>query len=317
MSLLPGARHCALPLRVSLTLAAAALLLLMMNRLPPQGLAQSNVEGTVWLTPPISMVDAESGPFTVFVVLEDLQHLGALSYDDNRDTVPDREVGSAGLGAFEVTIQYDPAVLTFTGVHEGPDLNRSGRSFDCLPPALELDSVSFGCVSPGPEPPGPQGTLTLAMVTFEPVGPGSSPLVLEADLAGPLGSDTVPIDIRGGIVRVAARPGTKGTAPAAGATAGEPPSVTTPGQNGHTPAQTATTEAGAQSRTPAASGTGERGGPELATGGQEGGGGSSAAGDSSSAGSRVWLAVALGGAGVAASLTLAALFWRRSHRAGL
>jgi len=313
MSLLPGTPHCALPLRVSLISAATALLLLMMNRLPPQGLAQSNVEGTVWLTPPISMVDAESGPFTVFVVLEDLQHFGTLSYDDNRDTVPDREVGSAGLGAFEMTIQYDPAVLTFTGVHEGPDLNRSGRSFDCLPPALELDSVSFGCVSLGPEPSGPQGTMTLAALTFEATRSGTSPLVLEAAVTGPLGADTVPIDIRGGIVRVAARPGPKETAPAAGATAGEPPRVTTPGQ-----VQTATTEAaGAQSATPAASGTGERGGPDgLATGGRDGSEGSSAAGNSSG-GSMVWLAVALGGASVAALLMLAAVFWRRSYRPGL
>ena len=308
MSLLSGPPHRALPRRACLALAATAFLVLMMDRLPPQGLAQSNIEGTVWLTPPISMVPAETGPFTVFVVLEDLQHFGVLSYDDDRDTVPDRQVESVGLGAFEVTIQYDDTVLAFTAAGEGPDLGRSGRSFQCLPPALELDSVSFGCVSPGPEPSGPQGTMTLAALTFQPIGTGTSPLVLEAAVTGPLGADTVPIETRGGIVRVAGRPAPIATARPGDATPSAS-GTTTASNVGITPALTALGE------TPGRPGSGTDP-DDLITGGQDGGNGRgpSASNDGSSGRTAVWLGVALGGATAATFLTLVAVFWRRSRR---
>jgi len=308
MSLPAGPTHRALPWRACLALAATALLL-MMNHPSPQALAQSNVEGTVWLTPPISMVPAESGPFTVFVILEDLQHFGALSYDDDRDTVPDRQVESIGLAAFEVTIRYDNTVLAFADVQQGPDLGRSGRSFDCLPPALELDRVSFGCVSPGPEPAGPQGTMTLAALTFEPVGSGTSPLVLEAAVTGPLGADTVPIDIRGGIVRVAGSP-----APVVTPRLTPSPSGTAEASNaGATPAAT-----GPSGETPARPGSVNRP-DDLVTGGRDAGNedGSAASSGGSGGRTKVWFTLMLGGAAAATFLALAAILVRRSHRAGL
>lgn len=186
--------------------ALVALSVLVMGAMvsAPQANAQTP-EGTVKIIPPISSVAAERGPFTVFIVLEDLGHYGALLYDDNRDTVPDREVESIGLAAFEFTVAYDQAVLAVAGVERGPALERSGRSFQCLPPADEPGSFSFGCVSTGSEPPGLHGTLTLASLSFRPLGPGSGPLLLEAGLAGPLG-DEVPVAVSGGVVRVTGSP---------------------------------------------------------------------------------------------------------------
>lgn len=296
--------------RLSAVLAAAALVVLMTNGRLPEAAGQESVEGTVWLMPPISRVPADAGPFTVFVLLEDLQHVGALSYDDNRDTVPDRQVESVGLAAFEVRIQYDNRILAFVDAEEGPDLSRSGRSFDCLPPALKPDSVSFGCVSPGPEPPGPQGTMTLAAVTFQPVGTGTSPLVLEAGLTGPLGSDTVPIDIRGGVARVVGPPGPNETAQPTGA------AIATAVAGAGTRTAPSTTEPNGRA-TPAATGVGD--GPnDLVTGPDpdENENGASTPGDGPSSRMALWLGVGLGGASAVAFATLIAILWRRRYRAG-
>jgi len=319
MSLRRAAPRCAPPRRVLLTLAATALVMLMTNAARQQTRAQDAVEGTVWLSPAISMVPADGGAFTVFAILQDLRHFGALSYDDNRDTVPDRQVPSTGLGAFEVTIRYDEQVLRFVAAEEGPDLGSSGRSFYCLPPALDVGRVSFGCVSPGPQPSGPQGTMTLAAITFEPIGAGASPLVLEADLSGPLGADTVPVEVRGGVARVSGQPAPKETVQAARATptAGSATSAAaTANATGTAPTVPATPGA-----SPQPGGTDTSGGhsEDLVTG--EGGpgspDGSPASGGGSAGGTTLWFAVGVGGACAAALLTLMAVFeWRRRARTG-
>jgi hypothetical protein len=159
-------------------------------------------EGTVRLIPAMTHVEAKTGPFTVFVAVEDLSHFGRLAYDDNRDTVADRFVESVGLAAFEFEIQYDQSLLEFQRFAAGPELGRTGRDFYCLPAAQELNKVKVACVSPGPEPPGPQGTLTLGSATFRPLQAGTSALLLDAGLTGPLGSDPVPVEVYGGVVRV-------------------------------------------------------------------------------------------------------------------
>ena len=203
----------ALCMRISGTIAAIILPAGTMMTSRPQAHAQTApVEGTIRVTPAISSAVAGE-PFAVYIVLEDLQHYGKLLYDDNRDTPPDREVASDGLAAFEFSIEYDDGVLSAGDVELGPWLDRTGRTFSCLSPTREVGRLAFGCFSPGPEPPGPQGSLTLATVTFLPLRAGSSPLLLDAELAGPLGSDEVPIDLAGGVVRIAA--GAPDPAPAA------------------------------------------------------------------------------------------------------
>jgi hypothetical protein len=179
------------------------------------------LEGTVRIMPPISSAPLQEGPFEVYVVLENLRHYGTVSYDDNRDTVPDRSVESTGMAAFEFTLEFDQTVVAVEAVERGPDLERTGRSFQCLPPKEEPGKFSFGCLSVGSEPPGPQDSLTLATVTLRPLGRGSSPLLLEAGLAGPLGDD-VPVQAFGAVVRAT------GSLSPAGTAAPTPTLATTP-----------------------------------------------------------------------------------------
>lgn len=297
------------PLRAVLAVLAGTLVLLVTMAVPSNLGAQTQ-EGTVRLTPAISSIPEDSGSFTVFLVLEDLQHFGSLSYDGDRDTVPDRFVESAGLAAFEITIEYDPELLSFVDVQEGPDLGRTGRLFSCLPPARDLTTLVFGCVSPGPEPAGPQGTLTLATVTFEPLAAGSSALVVSAQLSGPLGSDTVPVDVRGGVARIMARPGTK-TTPSPGVA-----TSTTIIDNGATPGSGTVTStpqatADATDATPGAPETSTR--PSNTRTPVVNGDPGDGSGDSTGF---PWLGATLGGIAAAVALGLAAAFWQRRHRAG-
>lgn len=320
-----GASH---PFPMRCFLVASALLLLMITTLMsvPQARAQTS-EGTVHIVPGISSVAADQGSFTVFIELEDLNHHGALAYDDNRDTVPDRQVESNGLAAFEFGLVYDPTVLALAGVEEGPALGRTGRTFQCLPPVEEPGSIRFGCLSFGPEPPGTQGTLTLASVVLRPVGPGTSPLLLDAVLAGPLGSDDVPVTVKGGLARVAGRP----LATAVPTFAGGEATATVSGSDGTSPqtpspadgTATALALLGA-SRTPggaiAAPPDGAEKTQELTALGQdfEAQNGSSAGSDGSSAGrALLWSVGAAGGLVAAAALGLAVVVWRRRrHTSG-
>jgi hypothetical protein len=180
------------------------------------------LEGTVRIERAISSVPVESGAFAVFVILEDFDHHGVVTYDDNRDTTPDREETSNGLGAFEFSIEYDASKLAFEGARSGPDLGRTGRTYQCLAPRQDEDLVTYGCISSGQGPDGPQGTLSLAQMTFRPVSAGSSPLYLSGEISGPLGSDNAPVEWVSGAVRVT---GSQKTAPAltATSTAGIPP----------------------------------------------------------------------------------------------
>ena len=195
----PQASPLRLALQLLLPLAVLAMAVLVR---PAQGAsAQTSSEGNVRLSPAMSTVAAGDGPFTVYVVLEALQHAGNVTYDDNRDGIPDRSVPSAGLGAFQFTIEYDPAIVEFQSVERGPNLGLTGRSFQCLPAIRDIGTVTFGCLSPGTTPAGAQGTLTLASVQFSPRSNGLSPLVLAAEIAGPLG-DSADVDVGGGAARV-------------------------------------------------------------------------------------------------------------------
>jgi hypothetical protein len=191
-------------------------------------------EGSVRIVPDFSSVLVEEGQFSVFIVLEDLRH-----------DVVIQEAPSTGLGAFEFTIQFDPAVLEIVDVERGPALEDTGRTFDCLQRSDESGSYSFGCVSFGIAPPGPQGTMTLATVTFLPVGPGSTFLVLEAGVAGPLGED-VPVEVTGGAALVRGEPVATATPPSPVATATPRPVATSTPH----PVATATPTSGGATATP-------------------------------------------------------------------
>ncbi len=154
----------------------------------------------VRVEPVASRVDWSDGSFSIRIELSDLDHHGTISYDDDRDTVPDREVLSDGLGAFEILFYFNPAVLQVTDVQAGDFIRSAGRSAHCFQRIPEPGQYALGCVSTGSAP-GPQGTGTLATITLLPLANGTSFLGLEADLAGPL-ADPIPATVDGGIVEV-------------------------------------------------------------------------------------------------------------------
>jgi hypothetical protein len=300
--------------RVSTAAIALACVLAAMT-VAPKAQAQA-LEGTVSIVPGASTVALKEGTFTVFVVLEDLEHHGILAYDDNRDSTPDREVQSDGLAAFEFTIRFDAALLEPVEAVPGPDLGRTGRQFQCLRPAQKRGSFSFGCISIGLEPAGTQGTLTLASVTFQPLSAGSSPLLLEAQLAGPLGSDQVPVRISSGAVRVTGNGSSSQTEdtssddssdvpPGGAATDGAPAAASSTRRS---PAAGATAGPGA---TPA----GDRDGADAVSGDFEAESDSPAAADGGGIDAR-WWGVAAGAVATAVGVVaVAGAAWRR-HRTG-
>lgn len=221
----------ALPMRF--TFSGFVLLVIIMMASYQQVSAQAP-EGSVRIVPDFSSVLVEEGQFSVFIVLEDLRH-----------DVVIQEAASTGLGAFEFTIQFDPAVLEIVDVEQGPALEDTGRTFNCLQRSDESGSYSFGCVSFGIAPPGPQGTMTLAAVTFLPIGTGSTFLVLEAGVAGPLGED-VPVEVTGGAALVRGEPVATATPPSPVATA-TPRPVATPTPH---PVATPTPTSGGATTTP-------------------------------------------------------------------
>jgi hypothetical protein len=312
---LPTGTPQALAGRVALFMTLAATLIGTMV-VAPAGQAQTPpLEGTVRLSPAMSDVPGTAGPFTVYVVAEDLQHDGAITYDDNRDSTPDRSVASVGLAAYQITIEYDPAVLAVGGVEPGPDLGRTGRSFQCLPPDRQPGSFSFGCISSGDAPPGTQGTLTLASIELVPQGPGLSPVSLDAVLVGPLG-DSFTVAVSGGAARVT------GTVPPTPTSALPVSSVTpaalTPAAPTHT-APNETVSARTATQTPAQT---------LAKPVTPGGVGASptsrsnptapdSSGGNSFGGAAFWSVVIAGGVGASGLLAMAALVWRQQqHRRG-
>ncbi len=213
----------ALPVRISclLFLLTALSVALMAARVL---VSAQETEGSVSMVPSFSNVLVEEERFSVFIVMEGLDHHGVVS-----------GVSSTGLGAFEFTLQFDPAVLEVAEVESGPTLEETGRSYQCLQRSDEPGIYSFGCFSQGSSPPGPQGDLTLAIVTFLPVDPGSTLLFMEAVVAGPMGDDVLvevdgvgAVSVRGGDVATATPP-TVATATATqrpGATATQHPAAT-------------------------------------------------------------------------------------------
>jgi hypothetical protein len=135
-------------------------------------------EPTVRLEVPSTDERVGDAPFPITVVVEDV----------------------VNLGAFEFKLAFDPAVLSFADVVEGPFLSSSGRLVECLDPSIEPASVLFRCVTLGPEPPGADGSGTLAIVTFELVAPGTSPLRFEVLTLAQPDAERIPAASEDGLI---------------------------------------------------------------------------------------------------------------------
>ena len=310
------------PVRISRLLFLLALLSVALMAARVLVSAQET-EGSVSMVPSFSNVLVEEERFSVFIVMEGLDHHGVVS-----------GVSSTGLGAFEFTLQFDPAVLQVAEVESGPTLEETGRSYQCLQRSDEPGIYSFGCFSQGSSPPGPQGDFTLAIVTFLPVDPGSTLLFMEAVVAGPMGDDVLvevdgvgAVSVRGGDVATATPP------TVATATATQRPAATAT----RSPGATATQHAAATATAPAAATATPSPTPDGATATLEPEGtvladptetddgtpteptvlpaDNSGEGGGSAGRVLLWSLAAVGSLAVAAMLGLAGVRWQRQRRA--
>jgi hypothetical protein len=109
---------------------------------------------TVRLEAPSKGLKVGGEPFDVAVVVDDVTN----------------------LGAFEFQLTYDQGIVELQDVQNGPFLASSGRQVNCLPPDKAPGTVLLRCVTLGATPDGPNGSGTLATVTFRALGAGTSPL---------------------------------------------------------------------------------------------------------------------------------------------
>ena len=94
------------------------------------------------------------------------------------------------LGSYEWMLEFDPLVIEYVNVANGPFLGSTGRSVFCPSPILAEGSVRFGCVTTGTAPPGPSGSGVLSTLTFNALVEGTSALhFVWVELSDPLGDD--------------------------------------------------------------------------------------------------------------------------------
>ena len=81
-----------------------------------------------------------------------------------------------GLGAYDVTIVFNQAVVSFESIANAEFLGSSGRAVNPCSIDVQADRVSLSCWTSGSYPTGPQGSGRLAQIAFSDATLGSSAL---------------------------------------------------------------------------------------------------------------------------------------------
>jgi hypothetical protein len=117
----------------------------------------------------------------------------------------DVRVGNVNnLGAYEFALEFDPDVVSYVTVTNGPFLGSSGRVVFCPDAITDVGKLRFGCVTSDGGTPGASGSGQLAQVVFQAVAPGTSPLDLTSvALTNPWGEEVSAATV-GGSVSVSA-----------------------------------------------------------------------------------------------------------------
>ena len=150
--------------------------------------------------------------------------------------------GVANLGAYEVGVSFDPAVLSFVSAQDGVLLGSTGRSVSCPSSSVGVGTVRLACITLGDTPPGPNGGGVLARFTFTASAPGSTQITIPAPIVATRNGTVVPVEgtTPGSITVVAcgpscptatptSTPGASTATPASGTAtlSVDPPSLTT------------------------------------------------------------------------------------------
>jgi hypothetical protein len=94
------------------------------------------------------------------------------------------------LGAYEVTVSFDPAVVTPVAANDGGFLGSTGRSVSCLTAQYGVGTLNLSCTTLGSTPAGPTGGGIMVVINFASVAAGSSSLDLTGDCQSPDGEKT-------------------------------------------------------------------------------------------------------------------------------
>jgi hypothetical protein len=105
------------------------------------------------------------------------------------------------LGAFQFTLEYDAAVVSFEDVELGPLLGSTGRDVIELPLRQTANTVTYGAVS-APGGPGPSQSGELARVHFMAKGSGTSPFRLVDVRLADEENNPLDVEVEHGAVRV-------------------------------------------------------------------------------------------------------------------
>lgn len=104
------------------------------------------------------------------------------------------------IAAFEFLLEFDPRIIAYVSVREGPFLASTGRTTTCPSAIVDVDFVRFGCSSFGMLPTPPSGNGTVATVTFRTRASGTTRLAFRlAGLALVLGEDVVVATVNGSV----------------------------------------------------------------------------------------------------------------------
>ena len=154
-------------------------------------------------SPPDWLRADEGGPAGGAVVRVPVAQTVAVGSDVVVDVSVENVTSPDGLGAYEFAIVYDPSVLTFEDVADGPFLSSTGRTIFCPDPVFDRNGdgvpdpgfVRWGCGTLGAQLAGPTGGGVLASLTFSTSCDGTSnldfDLVALSDLLGdPLGASS-------------------------------------------------------------------------------------------------------------------------------
>lgn len=111
--------------------------------------------------------------------------------------------GVSNLGAYQFQLTFDPTIVSFVSLANGPFLGGTGRTVLCAAPIVGAGTVRTACSTLGPQPPsGPTGNGVLAVVTFQALTTGVSPLQLTNTILTDPAAVPITVDLSDGSIVV-------------------------------------------------------------------------------------------------------------------
>jgi hypothetical protein len=89
--------------------------------------------------------------------------------------------GAENLGGFEFSVDWDPAVLDFVDINNGPFLGSTGNTINCSSPTVGTGTLTFDCAAVLGIL-GPTGDGTLATIEFSTVADGGTLIDLHSSV---------------------------------------------------------------------------------------------------------------------------------------